>query len=185
VNKSGSPIYRIKVTLRHVAPPVWRRIEVPADIKLGKLHRILQATMGWTDSHLHAFRAGNTTYGVPDPDYPRDETRNERNVRLDKVAGAGDKLVYEYDFGDGWEHEIEVEKVTEPETAVHYPRCTSGERSCPPEDCGGPPGYERLLEILRDPRHEEYGEMREWLGGDFDPETFDLDEVNQALKRMR
>jgi hypothetical protein len=178
-------IYRIKVTLKHVAPPVWRRLEVPADIKLGRLHRILQVAMGWTDSHLHAFRAGRDTYGVPDPDFPDDDTTNERNVRLDRLAGEGEKLVYEYDFGDGWEHELRVEKVLPAEKGKRYPVCLAGRRACPPEDCGGPPGYEHLLGVLRDPKHEEHEEMREWIGGDFDPEAFDLDAVNEALTHVR
>lgn len=185
MSKGKPPIYRIKIMLRHVAPPVWRRMEVSAGTKLGKFHRILQAAMGWTDAHLHAYRVGEARYGVPDPDFPDDETVNERNVRLDQIAGEGDKLIYEYDFGDGWEHELKIEKVFPAESAVHYPRCTGGSRACPPEDCGGPPGYEHLLEALRDPKHEDHEEMREWIGGDFDPEAFDLGEVNQGLWRMK
>lgn len=177
-------IYRIKVTLKHSHPPIWRRIEAPGDIKLGKLHRILQATMGWYDAHLHAFRVGHTSYGTPQPDFPGD-FQNERNVRLDQIIGVGDKLIYEYDFGDGWEHELKIEKVLTPEPGVHYPRCTEGRRACPPEDCGGPWGYEHLLEVLRDPEHEEHKEMHEWIGGEFDPEAFDLGEVDAALKHIR
>lgn len=185
MKKADTPIYQIKVTLRDVSPPAWRRVEVPGDTKLGKLHRILQAALGWTDSHLHAFRIGRTVYGVPDPDFPDDETVNERNVRLARIAAQGDKLIYEYDFGDGWEHELRVEKVIPADPAVHYPRCTAGSRACPPEDCGGPGGYEHLLEVLRDPKHEEHDEMREWIGGDFDPEAFDLEAVNRELWRVK
>lgn len=177
-------IYQLKVTLNHIKPPIWRRVEVPVDVKLGKLHRILQAAMGWTDIHLHAFRIGNECYGVPDPDFPSD-TKNERNIRLDSVAQQGDRFFYDYDFGDGWEHEIKVEKILPAETAVHYPRCVDGKRACPPEDCGGPPGYEYLLEALADPEHEEHDSMIEWIGGEFDPEVFDVEKVNQALWRMR
>ncbi len=178
--KKSSGIYRIKITLRHVAPPIWRRIEVAADTKLGKLHRILQVVMGWSDSHLHGFHAGRINYGVPEPGFPGD-TKNERNVRFEQLAAHGEKLIYEYDFGDGWEHELKIEKVFPVESAVRYPRCTGGKRACPPEDCGGPPGYEHLLEVLRDPKHEEHKEMREWIGGDFDPEAFDLGDINRAL----
>ena len=184
MSKSKPPIYRIKVTLRHIAPPIWRRIEVPGDIKLGKLHDVIQMAMGWTDSHLHGFRVGHVNYGVPNPDFP-DDTQNERNVRLDQIADEGDTIIYDYDFGDSWEHDLKIEKILPPEPDAHYPRCLKGSRACPPEDCGGPPGYERLLEALHDPKHEEHEEMREWIGGDFDPEAFDLDEVNQVLKRMR
>jgi hypothetical protein len=184
VSKSKTPIYQIKIALRHVAPSVWRRIEAPADIKLGKLHRVLQIAMGWTDSHLHAYRIGGATYGVPNPDFP-DDTQSERDVRLDKVVGVGDTLIYEYDFGDGWEHTLKIEKIISADPAAHYPRCTGGSRACPPEDCGGPPGYEHLLQVLRDPKHEEHEQMREWIGGDFDPEAFDLGKANQRLWRMK
>jgi hypothetical protein len=182
---SKAPVYRIKVVLRHVSPQVWRRVEVPGDIKLGKLHRVLQVAMGWTDSHLHAFRAGGKHYGIPAPDFPDDETVNERNERLEQIAGEGDKLIYEYDFGDGWEHELRIEQVSPADPAIHYPRCTGGSRACPPEDCGGAGGYEHLRAVLRDPKHEEHEELREWLGGDFDPEAFDLDAVNRALWRLK
>jgi len=186
MKKSVAPIYQIKITLRHVTPPVWRRIEVSADIKLGKLHKILQTAMGWTDSHLHAFRAGGVTYGMPnvDPDFP-DDTRNERNVRLDQVAQAGDALIYEYDFGDGWEHELKIEKAFAAEPAVHYPRCTAGKHACPPEDCGGPPGYQHLLDALRDASHDEHDGMRAWVGDEFDAEAFDVDAINERLWRAR
>lgn len=185
MKKSYAPIYRIKVTLRHLSPSVWRHVEVPADMKLGKLHCILQIAMGLSDSHLHAFRVGSTVYGVPDPDFPDDETVNERNVRLGQVAGEDATLVYEYDFGDGWEHELKIEKAFPADPATHYPRCSGGERACPPEDCGGPPGYQHLLEVLRGPKHEEHEEMREWIGGEFDPEAFDLNSVNKRLWKLK
>lgn len=177
-------IYQIKITLKGIEPPIWRRIEVPADIKLGKLHRVLQDVIGWTNSHLHAFRIGRETYGVPDPEFPEDLI-SERNIRLDSVVEAGDTIVYEYDFGDGWEHALEIEKAIVATPGVRYPRCTAGKRACPPEDCGGPPGYERLLEILRDPEHEEHDEMREWLSADFDSEAFELERTNQLVSEIK
>ena len=184
MSKSKAPIYRIKVTLRHIAPPVWRRIEIPADIKLGKLHDVLQMAMGWTDSHLHGFRAGRDSYGVPDPNFPGD-FNNERNVRLNQIANEGDTIIYDYDFGDSWEHDLKIEKTLPPEPGAHYPRCLKGSRACPPEDCGGPWGYQNLLDALKDPKHENHEEMLEWFGDEIDSEAFDLDEVNQVLKRMR
>lgn len=180
----NTAIYRIKVTLRHVAPPVWRRIEVPADIKLGKLHHVLQAAMGWTDSHMHAFRMGMVQYGASSREFP-DMFKNERTARLDQLVGEGKKPIYEYDFGDGWEHELKVEKALPPEQGARYPRCLAGKRACPPDDCGGPWGYQNLIQILADPKHEEHEEMREWIGGEFDPEAFDLGEVNEALRQIR
>ena len=184
MSKSKAPIYRIKVTLRHIAPPVWRRIEVPADIKLGKLHDVLQMAMGWTDSHLHGFRVGRDSYGVPDPDFPGD-FNNERNVRLNQIADEGDTIIYDYDFGDSWEHDLKIEKLLPPEPGAHYPRCLKGSRACPPEDCGGPWGYQNLLDALKDPKHENHEEMLEWFGDGLDPEAFDLDDINEALKHIR
>lgn len=140
--------------------------------------------MGWTNSHLHAFRKGMEQYGAPSREFPGMFT-NERDVPLDRLVHIGGKLIYEYDFGDGWEHELKVEKAFAGEPKARYPRCTEGRLACPPEDCGGPWGYEHLLDVLRDPKHEEHEEMREWIGGDFDPEAFDLDEINRMLKRAR
>lgn len=181
---SRAAIYQLKITLKDIRPPVWRRIQVPADIKLGKLHRIIQDAMGWTDSHLHAFRIGNETYGVPDPDF-EDDMRSERNIRLDSLVSEGGRLVYEYDFGDDWQHEILVEKALASEPGARYPRCLAGKRACPPEDCGGVGGYENLLEIIANPKHEEYKETLEWLGGEFDPEAFDPHDVDKLLRGIR
>ena len=177
-------IYQLKITLKYSRPPIWRRIHVSADTRLGELHDIIQTAMGWSDDHLHQFIIGDTSYGMPDPHFPGD-IKSERNVRLDGVAAEGDTLIYEYDFGDGWVHEIEVEKVLPAEPGKRYPLCLAGKRACPPEDCGGMPGYERLLEVLRDPKHEEHEEMREWAGEDFDPEAFDLNKINRALKGIQ
>ncbi len=181
---NAARIYQIKVTLKWSKPPIWRRIQVRGDTKLGQLHHILQITMGWWDEHLHAFEAGGINYGQPDPDYPSD-LRNERSVRLDKIAQEGDVIKYEYDFGDSWIHELKVEKVLAPEPGTHYPRCLAGERASPPEDCGGVHGYERMLEILTNPKDEEYEDIREWLGEEFDPEAFDLAAVNEGLGELR
>ncbi len=152
--RTNAGVYRIKVALRHVKPPAWRRVEVLGDIKLGGLHEILQIIMGWTDSHLHGFRIGRESYSVPDSNFPSD-FKNERTVRLGKIAGEGETLIYDYDFGDRWEHDLKIEKIFPVEQGVHYPRCTKGKRACPPEDCGGPWGYAELLKAIKNPRHEE------------------------------
>ncbi len=170
-------IHQIKVTLCNIDPPIWRRIQVRSDMRLDQLHDLLQIVMGWENDHLHGFRAGRKNYGKPDP---FSDTIDERKARLNEVAEKSGKLIYEYDFGDSWEHELEIETVFEPEPGVHYPRCLAGERACPPEDCGGFPGYEYLLEALRNPKNEEHAERLEWLG-DFDPEVFDLDKINTRL----
>lgn len=178
-------IYQLKVTLKNTKPPIWRRIQVPGGITLYKLHRIIQVAMGWEDYHLHVFEIGGTSFGELDPDFDSID-KSERSAKLNRVVtGAGAKFIYEYDFGDSWRHEILVEKVLLPEAGVRYPVCVGGKRACPPEDCGGPWGYENLLEIIKDPEHEQHEEMMTWLGGEFDPEALDLDAVNRELRRIR
>ena len=182
---SPNQIYQLKITLKDSKPPIWRRVEVPDTVTLAQLHQIIQVAMGWYDSHLHQFTVGRAHYGVPDPD-DFEEVRDERRVTLDQIlTGPKQKLVYEYDFGDGWEHVVLLEKAVPPEPGVPYPRCTAGKRACPPEDVGGVWGYESFLEAIRDPQHPEHAEMLEWVGGEFDPELFDLAAVNKALRTGR
>ncbi len=180
-------IYQIKVTLKHSQPPIWRRIQVSGDTRLDQLHLILQKVMGWDNYHLHQFIVGETFYGEPDPDYELfgPPMQDEKKIRLDQiVSGEKSKFVYEYDFGDGWEHVLLVEKVMSPEDGAGYPRCIKGKRACPPEDVGGIWGYESFLEAIEDPEHPEYEEMLAWVGGEFDPEEFDLEEVNEDLRLL-
>ena len=181
------PIYQIKVTLNDSKPPIWRRILVPINITLGELHHILQAVMGWEDYHLHQFIVGGTYYGVLHPDYDDYlEMRDESQVRLNQIiAGEGFKFRYEYDFGDGWLHNLLMEKILPPEPGQQYPLCIKGKRACPPEDVGGIWGYYGFLEAIRDPGHPEHEEYLEWVGGEFDPEAFDLDVVNEVLRALR
>lgn len=182
---NAAPIYQLKVTLKHVRPPVWRRIQVRSDITLYKLHQILQIAMGWTESHLHQFIAGRIFYGDPDPDFGMDVV-NEKRTRLHQIVrGEKDKFIYEYDFGDGWEHEILVEKIIEPEPGIRYPRCIKGKRNCPPEDVGGPWGYAHFVDAIQDSHHPEHEEYLDWIGASFDPEVFDLQAVNQVLKQIK
>jgi pRiA4b ORF-3-like protein len=180
----GEPVLQVKVTLAEVGDPaVWRRVLVPASISLDRLHAVIQGAMGWQDYHMHVFRIGEVEYG-PDPEGElgyRDETK----VRLTELAGVGDRIGYEYDFGDGWGHELLIEASAAAEAGRAYPSCTEGEGACPPEDCGGPWGYAELKAVLADPSHEEYDEMRRWAGsqvdGDFDPARFDLAAANTRL----
>ncbi|MGD8966808.1 MAG: LexA family transcriptional regulator [Anaerolineae bacterium] len=180
---SEAPVYQIRVTLAGIEPPIWRRVHVPSDITLAELHDVLQAVMGWWDYHLHQFTVGAVTYGVPHPDDWM-EVRDERRVRLNAIADEGSRLVYEYDFGDSWEHVLEVERVLEPVPGRRYPVCIEGERATPPEDVGGIWGYELYLEAMQDPDHPEHEEYLEWRG-EFDPELFDLRAVNRALRELR
>jgi hypothetical protein len=175
-------IYQLKVTLKGIRPPVWRRVQVSGDLTLGQLHRVLQIVMGWTDSHLHQFIVDGERYATPSPDDWGEPPSDERKVRVHDLARAKTRLRYEYDFGDGWEHDVLVEKIVpaHPERAAV---CVAGRRACPPEDCGGPWGYAELLEILADPKHEEHAERREWLGRKFDPEEFDMAATNSILSK--
>ena len=182
-------IYQLKVTLLDTRPPIWRRLLVPAGLTLEVLHDVLQLAMGWTDSHLHEFRVGPKRFGVPDPEdqlMGLPGVSNERSAHLFKVLGkAGAKARYTYDFGDNWEHAIVVEKVLPPEPGVAYPICVGGKLRCPPEDCGSIPGYYNLLEVIRDPTHEEHEDMLAWLGGSYDPEAFSVDDVNRRLAPLQ
>lgn len=175
--------HRLRIELREVLPPVWRRFQVPGRITLPGLHRVIQAVMGWENCHLHLFRFGEREYGIPDPDYPT-EMRNERGRGLREfLRDEGQAFEYEYDFGDGWEHDLVVERrVTGAD--VPYATCLEGERSCPPEDVGGPPGYMEYLEALRDPSHPDHRQMVEWRGASFDPERFDTARINRALHQL-
>lgn len=181
LRRSQSQTFQIKVTLRNVRPPIWRRLQVPSDILLPKLHEVLQAAMGWHDSHLHLFRVGNDCYAPPGDWEPVGE--DSRQVALvDLAAKKGARLVYEYDFGDGWTHDIVVESVLPEPCKVM--RCTGGRRRCPPEDCGGPWGYAEFLDAIADRMHERHEELHEWCGGGFDPAEFDVDVANAALRRV-
>ena len=184
--KRPTQIYQLKVTLNDIHPPIWRRILVPGNTTLLKLHDILQIVMGWWDYHLHMFTIADEIYGDPaDDEYGELGTLNEARYKLSQVIyGAGQRFSYEYDFGDSWDHTLLVEKIGPPEEGVHYPLCLKGKRACPPEDVGGVWGYEGFLEAIRDPNHEEHDEYLEWAGGEFDPEGFDLVEINARLRRM-
>ncbi len=180
-----SPVFQLKVTLKDTKPPIWRRIQVRGSTTLYKLNYILQTSMGWTNSHLHQFTANGIMYGEPDPDW-FDDVVSERRVKLgDIVAEEKDRFLYEYDFGDGWEHLVVVEKVLPPEAGIRYPRCLKGRRTCPPEDVGGTWGYYDFLDTINDPQNPDREDMLEWIGGDFDPDDFDesdVEEINSILR---
>ena len=173
----------LKITLDDVEPKVMRRIVVRSDIRLDRLHLAIQATMGWTNSHLYEFRIGGAGWGEPDPDGIYDGPMDAKTGRLSAVlVDAGRKTFnYIYDFGDGWSHTVKLEKIVpmiEGEAALLL-LDTVGRR--PPEDCGGPPGYERLLEILADPNDDEHDAMLTWCGGPFDPTRADVPTLEAAV----
>jgi len=175
-------VHQLKVTLREVKPPVWRRIVVESDLTLGELYPVLQAAMGWMGGHLHLFDVGGTRYGIPDPEWGITEL-DENRFRLDDVLPkVGMKMRWDYDFGDGWEHDVVVEAISMPERGVEYPLCLAGRRACPPEDCGGPWGYDELLHALAHPDDPEHEELREWAPVDFDPAFFDAEETTEEMR---
>ncbi len=182
-NSSGRAL-QLKVSLRGVSkPPVWRRLLVPADTRLDRLHGVVQTAMGWTDTHLHVFSTAVGDFGILDPELG---FRDERTVRLSQFfKQPGDRIRYAYDFGDGWEHDIVLEKRLTSDAVERVPTCLSGKGACPPDDCGGPWGYVDLKDALADPRHEDHEDMLDWLGleraEDFDPVACDLGEINDVL----
>jgi len=167
---TAASIARLKVTLDDVEPKVLRRIEVPFSIRLDRLHQTLQAALGWTNSHLYEIRARDVGWGIQDPDWD-DGPLDARKATLAGVVRdtRAKTLRYLYDFGDGWDHTIRIERLADPTPGVLYPRLIEAVGRCPPEDVGGPPGYEEFLEALSDPDHERHAEMRQWIGEDFDP----------------
>jgi hypothetical protein len=180
-------VYQFKVTLMDTKPPIWRRIQVN-DCTLDKLHEHIQTAMGWTNSHLHHFRIDGKFYGDPmlmaenfgDLNYA-DSTRTRLSDILPKGA-QGFQFEYEYDFGDGWRHEVVFEERLGAESRKRFPLCTEGARACPPEDVGGVWGYADFLEAIADPENERHDELRAWIGRKFDPEAFN---PAKATIRMR
>lgn len=181
---SADKVYQLKVTLRGSKPPIWRRLLVPADTSLLELHRIIQVAMGWEGAHLHQFIIDGQFYSTSSED-DWESVMDERKYDLTRVAPVeNSKFIYEYDFGDSWEHQIRVEKILPADPNETYPRCIKGKRACPPEDVGGIWGYQEFLDALRDPNHPEHESYLEWVGDDFDPEYFDLEGVNSQLERI-
>jgi len=178
-------VYQFKVTLEAIEPPVWRRIQVPGDYTFWDLHVAIQDAMGWKDCHLHEFflpspeGGGRLSIGIPHDDGfgGKPPLAGWKAKLSGHLSPERNRAVYVYDFGDDWVHELELEDVLPREKRGGYPRCLAGERACPPEDCGGPPGYKELVEAMADPGQERYQELTEWLGGPFDPERFAAAEI--------
>jgi len=183
MRKEFNQICQFKVTLKYIEPAIWRRIQVSENYSFWALHVAIQDSMGWSDFHLHGFRmiqpatGLKVNIGIPD---------EEMNIVI--LPGRTEKMAkyfslenpdadYIYDFGDNWEHSVNLGKILPAKEGTKYPLCTGGKRACPPEDCGGVPGYENFLQIIRNPEHEEYESMVSWIGGKFDPEHFNSKEV--------
>jgi Plasmid pRiA4b ORF-3-like protein len=178
---------QLRIELLRIKPHVWRRVIVPETVTLAKLNLILQAAMGWSNSHLHEYEIADKRYGIPDPDWPTSEPiHDERRVQLKSFIEARvRRFTYLYDFGDHWDHQITVEDLVPQKDGRRAVVCTAGENACPPEDVGGEPGYETFLEAIADPHHEQHEELQDWLGYPFDPNAFDLNAVNQRLARIK
>jgi len=181
-------IARLKITLDHVKPTVLRRIEVPFDIQLARLHLTIQAAMGWTNSHLYAIRVGGVGWSTPLPGVGgAGDFLDAQMAKLDDVLeDIGTKtLRYIYDFGDGWEHTIKIERLADPEPGTLYPRLTEASGRCPPEDVGGPWGYAEFLGAMNDPKHERHDELAGWIDEDeFDPTAIDTDQLARSVAAL-
>lgn len=179
-HRSSERAVQLTITLREVEPAIWRRLVVPASLTLRELHAVIQTALGWEDYHLHLFEVDGVLYG----DVEEIEGRplgDEETFSVGQAAEAVGEFSYEYDFGDGWTHEVHVDQAIAG-VGVGIPHLVGGARACPPEDCGGPGGYEELLKVLADPAHEEHEHLVGWVGGSFDPEAFDLVETNANLE---
>jgi Plasmid pRiA4b ORF-3-like protein len=180
-------IARLKITLDRVMPVVMRRVEVPLGIKLSDLHLVIQVAMPWWNHHLYEFRAAGIRWGLPDPDGSfDDDPLDARKATLFEVLDdtSMKALAYLYDFGDGWEHKIRIERIGEPEPGVAYPRLLEVKGRCPPEDVGGPWGYQKYLEAMADSQHERHAEMVQWRGPDFDPKVVDVTGIEKELAKL-
>ncbi len=180
-------IYQLTITLQNSNPAIWRRILIPSDLLLSDLHKVIQTAMGWTNSHLHQFIRDHTFYTVKmeGDDFWEDlDNVDYTGMKVSELLDENrDTLLYEYDFGDGWAHEIKLDQVLPPDPELRHPVCLDGAMNCPPEDIGGVWGYAQMLGVLRQPHHEERAHYLEWLGEDFDPEYFNKDEVNALLRK--
>ncbi len=182
-----APIYLLEVSLLDIQPRIWRKLLVESSITLKKLHDILQDAMGWTDSHLHQFEVGDATYSIPYDDmFDEMDFVDERRVKLNGVLPAArSSMNYLYDFGDSWRHKIKVSKVFEPPVPFELPQCVAGEGACPPEDCGGVPGFFEFVRVMADKTDSEHESMVEWYGAEYDSKHFDIEHVNRLLQRHR
>lgn len=173
-------LVRLKMTLKYIRPPIWRRVVLPDTTNLGDLSEIIQAAMGWHGGHLHAFEIGGEQFGDPSM---VDDVRNEGKETIKSLMRDGvSRFGYTYDFGDSWEHDILIEKASPPPAAPRSVACVAGKRNCPPEDCGGPPGYDALLAALAAPEEPESREILEWVDEDYDPEEFSLDSADKRVR---
>lgn len=174
-------IARIKIALKHSKPPIWRRVEVPLQTDLQQLHFIIQDAMPWSCTHLYDFAIGGERYGDPDDEF-LDDISDAKSLKLaDLAVGHLKRFVYTYDFGDWWQHQIDIESVEDAESGAKYPRLVGGKRKAPPDDIGGVGGYGHFLEAMSDPKHPEHEQYMEWHGEEFDPKEFDMEDLQDRI----
>ena len=176
---------QLRIELLDMSPAVWRSVIAPAAITLPKLHRVIQAAMGWEDVHLHEFEIAGHRYGEPDPDLPDDALINESRATLAACLNGATSFGYIYDFGDDWQHRITVDSILSGDAPLKAAHCIAGEGACPPEDVGGTGGYADLLEVLCNPQHEDYQHRVQWCGGPIDPQYFDLEKTQRRLSKIK
>jgi hypothetical protein len=180
--ENARSIYQLKLTLIDSQPPIWRRVQVESGVTLERLHHILQFVMGWTNSHMHGFRVPQRHQPGSGPRLLPVECADEIATRLsDLLRRPRDRCVYDYDFGDGWEHQLLLEEVVAPVPSARYPMVLAGRGACPPEDVGGLSGYYHFLQVMKDPKHPEHEDMLEWVGGNYDPTAFNAHDINRAF----
>jgi Plasmid pRiA4b ORF-3-like protein len=178
-------IARLKVTLNSASPQVVRRVEVPYDIRLDRLHDVVQAAFGWTNSHMWELRASDIRWGIPDPDWTGGPLNATKATLSSVVEDTGAMtLSYTYDFGDNWEHTIKIERIEPIQSNMIYPNLIEASGACPPEDIGGPPGYEEYLAAIADPHHERHAELTEYYPVDFDPNLVDQTHISARLATL-
>ena len=175
----------LRVELLGIEPLIWRRVRIASSISFKQLHDILQLVMGWQDSHLHEFRAGELAIGMMDVEEHREGLQDEIAWNLGQLLETGtSEFEYLYDFGDDWMHRIIVEPASRGRAGGSGPLCLAGENACPPEDVGGPHLYVEFLRALADPKHENHKRFLDWIGGIWDPKGFDLNRINRELRSL-
>ena len=177
---------QLMISLRGTEPVIWRRVLVPGGMTLERLHSVIQAAMGWENRHLHIFEIHGERFAPPDFEFEEEERDlDEEGVRIHTLLAEGDHFTYEYDFGDCWHQDIQVEVVRDVTISMKQAVCIDGARKCPPEDCGGTTGFENFLLAISDPTHLDYAALVEWNGGPFDLEQFNLGEANVQIQLNR
>jgi len=175
------------ITLQEINPPVWRKIRLSSDMTLDQLHYAIQGAFGWTNSHLHSFTVSRDQRYSSNPiNFEEGDDIDACTVTLNDLLNKNHKrFLYQYDFGDSWEHEIIIEDIKPVTKPIAIPECIAGERHCPPEDCGGVGGFENFVQAMTNKKHPEHKEMKEWFGGPFNPEKFSLEMANKTIKSLQ